>query len=58
MLQNFTMPIPKKDNPLTHQVCIRFTQADYDALTAIPDYREKLRELIKEWLNSQESAGK
>ncbi|BAZ15707.1 hypothetical protein NIES4071_75790 [Calothrix sp. NIES-4071] len=52
------MPIPKKDNPLTHQVCIRFTQADYDALTAIPDYREKLRELIKEWLNSQESAGK
>ncbi|RUT07302.1 hypothetical protein DSM106972_025630 [Dulcicalothrix desertica PCC 7102] len=48
------MTLPKKNNPLSEQITIRFTKADYDALTSIPQYREKLRALIVEWLNSQE----
>lgn len=52
------MPIPKKENPLDRQICIRFTQADYEAITTIPDYREKLRLLVRQWLENQNSTGR
>ncbi|BDA70202.1 hypothetical protein CAL7716_043680 [Calothrix sp. PCC 7716] len=58
MLQNFTMPLPKKETPLEKTISIRVTQADYDALTSIPDYREKLRDFIQKLINSQEQEKK
>ncbi|RUT07299.1 hypothetical protein DSM106972_025600 [Dulcicalothrix desertica PCC 7102] len=53
-LQNFTMPLPKKDNPLTKHIGVRVTPEMHSALKAIPDYQEKLRELIQQLINSQE----
>ncbi|TWH62109.1 hypothetical protein [Dulcicalothrix desertica] len=48
------MPLPKKDNPLTKHIGVRVTPEMHSALKAIPDYQEKLRELIQQLINSQE----
>ncbi len=51
------MTLPKKDEPLVQTISIRVTQSQYDAIKSIPDYREKLRALIQQWLKNLDSTG-
>ncbi len=51
------MPLPKKDKPLSKQIALKMTPEMHDALKAIPDYQEKLRELIRQWLENLENDG-
>lgn len=51
------MTLPKKDEPLVQTISIRVTQSQYDAIKSIPDYREKLRALIQQWLENLNSTG-
>lgn len=43
-----------RDEPLTGKITIRVTQTTQDKVKAIPDYAEKLRVLIQEWLDNLE----
>ncbi len=51
------MTLPKKDEPLKGKLTIRVTEATESKVKLIPNYAEKLRVLIQQWLDSLESEG-
>lgn len=51
------MTLPKKDEPLKGKLTIRVTEATESKVKLIPNYAEKLRVLIQQWLESLESEG-
>jgi hypothetical protein len=46
-----------RDEPLTANLNIRVSQSMRDRVKAIPNYPEKLREVIQQWLESLDSTG-